>query len=230
MPISLSPLGIVEDAVEQLRNRILNASASDSTLPSQSILAQELGISRTAVREAMTILQAQGLIEIQQGKRPQILPVSNSTLSDQLNLFMSRQGASFHQFMEVRLPIETEVARIAAQRVTEDQIEAMQSAVERLRSAKRLKEQVQADRDFHVNLAHATHNPLFVSILESFHFGLKSSMKKTIGNAGVQNAVRGHRAILDAVANHQPELAANRMQRHLKQAIRDFKNKAKRAR
>jgi DNA-binding FadR family transcriptional regulator len=221
-------MGIVEDAVEQLRERILNAS--DSVLPSQSILAQELGISRTAVREAMTILQAQGWIEIQQGKRPQILPVSNSTLSEQLRLFMSRQGASFHQFMEVRLPIETEVARIAAQRATEDQLDTLHSAIERLRSAKRLEEQVKADRDFHVGLAHATHNPLFVSILESFHFGLQSSMKTTIGNKGVQNAVRGHRAILDAVSHHQPDLAANRMQRHLKQAIRDFKNPAKRAR
>lgn len=223
-----SQLGIVDEAVENLKQRILRSESSDR-LPSQAILAQELGISRTAVREAMTILQAQGLIEIQQGKLPQILPVSNSTLSEQLKLFMSRQGASFHQFMEVRLPIEVEVARIAAQRATEDQIETLHASIDRLSSAKRLEEQIQADRDFHVGLAHATQNPLFISILESFHIGLRSSMKKTLGNAGVQNAVRGHRAILDSIRLHQPDLAVKRMQRHLKQAIRDYKLQTERA-
>ena len=226
---SVTQLGRVDEAVEKLKQRILQSDSTDR-LPSQAILAQELGISRTAVREAMTILQAQGLIEIQQGKLPQILPVSNSTLSEQLKLFMSRQGASFHQFMEVRLPIEIEVARIAAQRATEDQVENLHCSIDRLRSAKLLEEQVKADRDFHVGLAHATHNPLFISILESFHIGLRSSMKKTIGNAGVQNAVRGHRAILDAVRLHQPDLAIKRMERHLKQAIRDYKPPTQRAR
>lgn len=222
-----APVGIVEEAVERLKERILRTDSKERSLPSQAILARDLGISRTAVREAMTTLQAQGLIEIQQGKLPQILPVSNSLLSEQLKLFMARQGATFHELMEVRLPLETEVARIAAQRASSDHIDRLASSIERLKTSKKLSDQVDADREFHVGLARATHNPLFISILESFHLGLQSSMKATLGNVGIQHAVRGHRSILDAVRNHQPDLAADRMQRHLKQAIRDFQAHAR---
>jgi DNA-binding FadR family transcriptional regulator len=227
MFISTIQPGIVEEAVEKLKQRILRSDIDDRSLPSQSQLATELGISRTAIREAMSILQAQGLLVIQRGKRPQILPVSNSSLSEQLKLFMARQGATFHQLMEVRLPIETEVARIAAQRATSDQLELLSLAIDRLKVAKRLDDQVNADREFHVGLARATHNPLFVSILESFHFGLQNSMQTTLGHVGLQHATGGHRAILEAVRQQQPDLAAKRMQWHLKQAVRDFKPKTR---
>lgn len=214
--------GIVDEAVSQIRAKILRWNPAEKTLPSQTALAAELGISRTAVREAMSILQAQGLIEVQQGKRPQVVPVSNLLLNEQLKLFIARQGASFHQLMEVRLPLEIEVARIAAQRATPDNINQLQRCIDRLKNAKRLNDQIAADRDFHVRLAEATGNQLFVAILESFHHGLQVSMKTTLGNVGIRHALRGHRAILGAIAQHDPKLAATRMQQHLKQAVRDY--------
>ena len=58
-----APVGIVEEAVERPKERILRTDSKERSLPSQAILARDLGISRTAVREAMTTLQAQGLIE-----------------------------------------------------------------------------------------------------------------------------------------------------------------------
>lgn len=214
--------GIVDEAVSQIRSKILRQNPAEKALPSQSALAAELGISRTAVREAMSILQAQGLIEVQQGKRPQVVPVSNLLLNEQLKLFIARQGASFHQLMEVRLPLEIEVARIAAQRATPDNINQLQRCIDRLKSAKRLNDQIAADRDFHVRLAEATCNQLFVAILESFHHGLQVSMKTTLGNVGIRHALRGHRAILGAIVQHDPKLAATRMQQHLKQAVEDY--------
>ena len=214
--------GIVDEAVSQIRSKILRQNPAEKALPSQSALAAELGISRTAIREAMSILQAQGLIEVQQGKRPQVVPVSNLLLNEQLKLFIARQGASFHQLMEVRLPLEIEVTRIAAQRATPDNINQLQRCIDRLKNAKRLSEQIAADRDFHVRLAEASGNQLFVAILESFHHGLQVSMKTTLGNVGIRHALRGHRAILDAIAQHDPKLAATRMQQHLKQAVKDY--------
>jgi GntR family transcriptional regulator, transcriptional repressor for pyruvate dehydrogenase complex len=214
--------GVVDEVVSQIRARILRQNPVEKALPSQSALAAELGISRTAVREAMSILQAQGLIEVQQGKRPQVVPVSNLLLNEQLKLFIARQGASFHQLMEIRLPLEIEVARIAAQRATPDNINQLQRCIDRLKNAKRLNDQIAADRDFHVRLAEATANQLFVAILESFHHGLQVSMKTTLGNVGIRHALRGHRAILGAIAQHDPKLAATRMQQHLKQAVKDY--------
>jgi len=222
MPNQIESPGIVEDAVRQIRAFILKSDPSDKLLPSQSQLASEIGVSRNTIREAMQVLQGQGLVEISQGKRPRVAVPSLRPLNEQLELLLSRQTLSFHQLLEIRQPIEIEATRLAALRATPDQLAKLRASIRDLNDASSIREQVRADRDFHQTLAEATSNPLYIALLLSLHQALELSMKVTISKAGKRNAIAGHKAVLKALEQNDPDQAGIQMLRHLQQARRDF--------
>jgi GntR family transcriptional repressor for pyruvate dehydrogenase complex len=169
--VPLQPLyrqNLVAGVVESLRQRIL-AGVFDAAepLPSEAKLGQLLGVSRTVIREAMRILGGQGLVEVSQGRRPRIRPADSQAVVDSVSTFLQRQDHTPLDLIEVRRPLETAIAALAAERATPRHLEQLEQALAELQTVHGLSEQVAADMRFHDLLAEATGNPVFQLLLKT---------------------------------------------------------------
>ena len=139
---------LVTRAVEALRHILDELLVPGAELPSQGKLAERLGVSRTVIREAMRILESQGLLEITQGKLPRVLPPNTQVVIDGLSTLMERSSATLLDVLEVRRPVEIEVAVLAAERATGEHLRQMSEANEARQRLKRSKHRFSQTCDF----------------------------------------------------------------------------------
>lgn len=206
---------LVKKAEERLRRQILRRGPND-LLPSQGELAVELGVSRIVVREAMKHLEAEGLIEIAQGRRIRVKPAGPHAAMRTLDAMLRRSDGSLAHLLEVRRPLEGEIAALAASRISPEQLRTLEGTIVDLEALKTLDRRIEADLLFHRTLAEATGNPVFLLLLDTVAGLLRASRIASIGTHGVAAAVEGHREILKAVAGRDPAGAREAMLRHLK--------------
>ena len=190
-------------------------------------LCETMGVSRTVIREAMRILAAQGLVEVSQGRLPRVKPADPQTVVETFGTYLVRGDHSLLDLIEVRLPMEAEIAALAAKRSTPEQIEAMQEAIDDMRAAATLDEQAEADIRFHNTLADAAANPLFPLLLKILAGVLQKSRQATLSRTGVKRALPGHSAVLAAVRKGDDKAARKAMLEHLEMAEEDVRKAEK---
>lgn len=205
---------LVKQAEDRLRKRILKKGPHD-LLPSQGDLAAELGVSRTVLREAMKHLEAEGLLDIAQGRRIRVRPAGPQASLRSLDAMLRRSPGSLAHLLEVRRPLESEIAALAADRRTPAHLELLEASLNELEVLRTLERRVDADLRFHRTLAEATGNPVFLLLLDTVAGLLRASRYASIGTHGAQAAIDGHREILDAVRDRKPAAARDAMLRHL---------------
>ncbi|MBK6851064.1 MAG: FadR family transcriptional regulator [Burkholderiales bacterium] len=189
-------------------------------LPSEAQLAETHGVSRTVVREAVHQLKSRGLLRSRQGSGVFVAPPPlNQSLAFDPSVLES-VDAVVH-VVEVRRVIEAEIAALAAERASNTQIAAMRKALAGIDSAAAAgQDGVAEDLAFHRAIALATGNPQLVLLMGFFEQYLREAMRITRGNEArrqdFMDAVRlEHRAIVDAIAAHDSELARQRATEHL---------------
>jgi len=201
---------------------VMGDFGADGSLPSQGELAASFGVSRTVIREAMRGLCAQGLVEVSQGRAPRVKPPDSTATIASLRLLLRRNRATLRHLMEVRGPLESEIAEVAAKRANDEHVRQLHRAAHDLAAASTLEARIEADVRFHRILSEATGNPVFVLLLETMAEFLSESRSKTLTHSGVEKALAGHRAILRAVEGRAGEEARAAMQEHLRSAARDL--------
>lgn len=232
VPVKEADESLLADTVlRQLTEHIVMGDfGANGTLPSQGELAASFGVSRTVIREAMRGLCAQGLVEVSQGRAPRVKPPDSTATIASLRLLLRRNRATLLHLMEVRKPLESEIAELAAKRANDEHLRQLTRAVHDLASATALERRIEADVRFHRVLSEATGNPVFVLLLETLAEFLYESRLKTLVHSGVERALAGHRAILRAVEAHDGDAARAAMQEHLRLAARDLQEVEARAR
>lgn len=216
-------LDLVRCVAEQIREQILaGVYKSEETLPSEGKLAEAFDVSRTVIREAMRILGAQGLVETSQGKQPRVKPADSETAVSSLRLFLRRGDHALLDLLEVRRPLETAIATLAAQRATPEQIKLLRASVEKIANAQSLARGMDADIEFHKLLAEASENSVFPLLLETLAGLLLRSRQETFTHGGMERAIAGHRAILAAVEKRDPAAARRAMSNHLDKTEQDL--------
>jgi GntR family transcriptional repressor for pyruvate dehydrogenase complex len=214
---------LVEQVVLHLRRQILTGEfAVGAELPPEGALGTSLGVSRTVVREAMRVIRAQGLVEVSQGRNPRVRPVDPQFAVDGLALVLDRTDSSLASLVELRRPLESEIAALAAKRAGPEHLKQLRATIDELRSAATLEERVLADMRFHAVLAEATGNLLFVMVLQSVWSLLKRSRLITIPRSPVDLPVRWHERILNAVARQDDASARRAMLDHIDAAASDL--------
>jgi DNA-binding FadR family transcriptional regulator len=203
---------------------VMGDFGTSGLLPSQGELAASFGVSRTVIREAMRGLCAQGLVDISQGRAPRVKPPDSKATVASLRLLLRRNKATLLHLVEVRQPVEGEIAALAAERANDEHLRQLERAVHDLATASQLEARIEADVRFHRILAEATGNPVFVLLLETLAEFMHESRQKTLVYSGVEQAFAGHRAIFEAVRNHDSAKAREVMQEHLRLAARDLQN------
>jgi GntR family transcriptional repressor for pyruvate dehydrogenase complex len=227
-----APTGdLVAQVIDHFRKEIVSGSyAAGMSLPSEGSMAQSLAVSRTVIREAMRSLRSQGLIVMSQGAGPRVAEVDAGPSIASLELLLERSRTTLLQVTEVRHPLESRIAAIAAERATETHIKMLDAAIDDLERATSLGGRVEADVRFHDLLAEATGNSVFTVLLKAIGGLLDESRRRTIKAAGPQPAIIGHREILAAVARHDAQAAEAAMRRHLDWAAHDIRAAAKKRR
>ncbi len=216
---------LYEQIVQQIEDSVLNGSLKPGDqLPAERDLAQRLGVSRTAVREAVKALREKGLVEAYSGRGTFITDGTSQAARQSFDLMVKigqQEGAP--HLAELRLILEPGIAALAAARVQEAELVAMREAVAVMdRSHRDPAAFIEADLDFHLALAEAAANPLILSLIDSI-VGLLREQRMKIFNVdgGPQRGQVHHKRILEAVERRDPEMARGAMRAHLEQVRQD---------
>ena len=222
MAIPVKPKSLVEQICDQLAALTQESSESSASLPPERRLAEELGVSRSVIREAIKRLELQGLLEVRQGSGIRIVNQLHRPLNGSLALLIPDAGERLRQLHETRMALEPEAARFAALRATPAQVEQLKEIQIRLESAADKAEAIVIDLEFHHALAEASGNLMYRLILDSLGDISRESRERTIGRVGKQAAVDHHQTIIEAIETGNPEAAAEAMLFHLNEAWKDL--------
>lgn len=209
-----------EQIAELLKKRILESHPRPGdTLPGELELSGELKVSRGIVREALRLLSASGFIKLARGKRPEIRKLDGAVLGNLLVHAVSSNQASTEDVFELRIPIECEIASLAAKRRTKKNIAALKECMREIEKAgDDLKIQTRADFRFHQSLAEATGNRLFAMLIMAVRPALEMTIEKGIEDEtrpDWEGVIQVHRKIFDAVIAGDSNGAATAMRESL---------------
>ncbi|MBV9573835.1 MAG: FadR family transcriptional regulator [Acidobacteriales bacterium] len=216
---------LYEQIVRQIEDSILKGALKPGDqLPAERELAQNFGVSRTAVREAVKALREKGLVEAYSGRGTFITNGTTQAIRQSLDL-VSRIGQQegLSHLAELRQILEPEIAGLAAVRIEEQLLATMrESLVIMDHNLEDPDAYIEADLDFHLALAEAAANPLVLSLLDSI-VGLLREQRLRIFRVegGPERGQYHHKRILAAIESRDPEKARAAMRAHLTQVGED---------
>ena len=188
-----------DDIVERLENMILEGTlVPGERLPAERALAEEFGVSRPSLREALQKLAARGLVVSRHGGGTFVAHALGSSFSDPLLALLEKSPEARRDLVEFRHTLEGSCAYYAALRATEPDRERLTAAFDRLteyyaREGKIMRaEEGAADAHFHLAIAEASHNVVLLHTIRSLFELLKRHVVTNIGGMYVQGSeVRG---------------------------------------
>jgi GntR family transcriptional repressor for pyruvate dehydrogenase complex len=155
----IKPTRASSDVIAQIRAAILSGRVkSGDRLPTERELAQQFGVSRVTVRDALRALEASGLVRVKVGGQggPYVAEPDISLLSASLGTHLRLRGTTFRELAEARLALETTAARLAAERATEKDLAELKIAIDG--PIRPSQDAAATSLDFHTTLARAAHN------------------------------------------------------------------------
>jgi GntR family transcriptional repressor for pyruvate dehydrogenase complex len=221
-PLSVPRLheGVVQQIVAQIMS---GALAPGAFLPSEAALAQQFGVSRTVIREAVRVLAGKGLVAVKHGSGMQVEPSDQWNYLDPLILFehlrVSKDETMLKDLLELRRVVEVEVAALAALRRTEEDLRMLREHVEKMRAlVDDPKAYTRHDIAFHETILQAARNRLLAQALrpasQALLVGRLISSQRPGGPAASE---RGHEEILVAIERGDQEQARAAMRHHIMQ-------------
>lgn len=214
-PVSRPP--IVDEIVEQLVGFILNEHLKPGDkLPTERDLIARLSVGRSTLREAIKTLTAVGVLEVKQGSGTFVGKGDMSILAKPLAWGLLLSQDSVDHVIEARSVIEVALAGWAAERATEDEITSIGQILDSLEASQSdMETYVEYDLEFHVAIANAAHNPMFLQILNLIQQVLWVWMKVTYQESGgPADSMNLHRKIYDAIRSHDAKTARELMEAH----------------
>jgi GntR family transcriptional regulator, transcriptional repressor for pyruvate dehydrogenase complex len=212
---------LYQQIVQQIEESILKGVLkTGDQLPAERELAQQFGVSRTAVREAVKALHEKGLVEAHSGRGTFITDATSRSVRQSFDrLIKIGQPRGSTHLAQLRAILEPEIAAIAAAQIDEQYVLAMREAVSVMDQKREDAEAyIEADLDFHLALAEAAANPLILSLIDSI-VGVLREQRLEIFNVkgGPDRGQFHHKRILEAVEQRDPRKAREAMRAHLEQ-------------
>ncbi len=212
-----------EEVVQQIKDLIFGGRLGPgSHLPSEKELTEQFALSRITIRDALRVLESEGLIEIRVGARGGAFVARPSTqrVSDSLTNLLRLQQITIQELIEARMAVESSVASLAAQRATPEDIKAMQQAVAAARAARQDGDPHFAPHSvaFHIALAEAAKNRVLLSTVNSLRtpfLEALAALRPTDAEDMAERAIADHQQILKAVKARDGQRAQDLMHEHL---------------
>jgi GntR family transcriptional repressor for pyruvate dehydrogenase complex len=214
---------VQNDLLRQMDEGVL---APGDRLASVARLAEQYGVGRSTIREALSALKAMGRLDIRHGggtfvRAPSPAETPRHPGERNPQAWVDRAQTLKHT-LEVRRVLETGCAALAARNRTEEDVAGMADILEEMRAA--LGDEArseQADVRFHQAIAAATHNPVLADLMAALASRLHDGMRDMRAlwfyaeKSSAESLLADHRSICEAIAEGNPEAAASRMERHI---------------
>ncbi len=223
---SIRPVATYELVVEQVKRAIfLGRFVPGDKLPPERELAAQMLVSRTTIREAMRVLEGEGLIQVKRGATGGLIVRAQSGLRPgEIESYMETQREMLDMIYEYRIANECMAARLAATRRTKEQLRRLSAAMKamgQLCETPEMREKVAniarfraLDSDFHLVLAEAAGNPLIGKAVEDGRTAMFLPIGKVFKKLE-DSANEHHKEIFAAVSDGDPDRAAEAMRRHI---------------
>ena len=229
MPLELVHVGRVQvpKASELLANRIreqilVGTIAEGQPLPAERELVTETGLGRSTIREALRILENQGLVVTRTGRNggSVVRRPGRSSLEESIGTFIRGQQLRLAALLETRMAVEPAAARSAAVHRTDADLVCLEVAQAKLSEsveAQDLPGYLLANIEWHLAVVRASHNELLIAFMTAISQAIHSATEADeFNSAAVQAAThRAHGRIQNAIVKRDAEAAERRMRRHV---------------
>ncbi len=211
---------------DQVADRMLDIIVSNhlspgDRLPSERELGDQFGVSRTVIREAIRALVAKGVVEVVTGRGLRVSAADPSNVRESMTHFLRASTFDYVKMHEVRKMFEMQIAGLAAERSNADDLRrlaemhgAMEEAVLGPRDIERAAE---LDLEFHREIARATHNELFLILMDAIGEALLEIRRANL-DVNAEQTIGQHREILDRIVARDKDGALAAMSSHLDHA------------
>lgn len=209
-----------EAVVESIRRQIYAGNLRPGQkLPNEAELARQFNVGRSAVREALKVLELSGLLTVRRGYNGGtfVAPPDFEDASEVVTLSLHLGRTTLEQLVEAREVIEVRAAELAARRASDEEIAALAETIERMSANMKVPARfIAADVDFHIAIAEMARNNVFIFSLNAIRNLLSQELNRIVRDADVRQVVTDHhRAIFRAVAAHRGRDAGQAMRSHL---------------
>jgi DNA-binding GntR family transcriptional regulator len=204
--LSLAPRALYEEVAELLRQKIFRRELAPGSWIDELKLAQEYGISRTPLREALKVLATEGLVTMKVRRGAYVTEVSDQDLADVYHLLSL---------------LESDAAGVVAEHASDAQIAELKALHEQLEAAAGEREQFFAlNERFHLRLLEIAGNRWRDQMVADLRKVMKLNRHNSLLKSGrVDESLKEHRAIMKALARRDAKAAAQKMQEHFSKGL-----------
>jgi DNA-binding GntR family transcriptional regulator len=204
--VSLAPRALYQEVAELLRQRIFKRDLEPGSWIDEMKLAEEYGISRTPLREALKVLAAEGLVTMKVRRGAYVTEVSDSDLADVYHLLSL---------------LESDAAGVVAQRASPAQLQELQALHEELEAAVGNRDRFFAlNERFHMQLLQIAGNRWRDQMVADLRKVMKLNRHNSLLKSGrMEESLQEHRAIMDALVRRDAEGTVRRMQEHFRNGL-----------
>jgi DNA-binding FadR family transcriptional regulator len=222
MPVPFDPIRpkerLFQEIVEHVQAQILSGELKPGDrIPAERELATHFRVSRAAVREAIKSLAEKGLVDVHVGRGTYVASLTTDHVVESMSLLLRDVRNTPEHLQEAREILEVPVARLAARHRTAEHLERMRALLKAMEAQRHMTRAfIDADSDFHYELARASGNPVLEIVSRTLLTMLRSERVFMVGfRDEIHGAIRSHARILAAVEAQDGERAAAAMAEHL---------------
>jgi len=206
---------LYKQLVERLLAHISEEGLSTGQrLPTERELAQQLGVSRASVAQAVVALEVQGILSVRQGDGIYLLHQADP--ADTVQELINRRQR-LPDILEAREAIEVKITSLAAQRRTDGDLAAIDAALAQMTTEVAAGNRgFDGDLTFHEAVTRAARNPMLTAMMGLLAESIRETRRESLSQAGrPQQSLAGHRSIAEAIRSGDPEGAAQAALRHI---------------
>jgi GntR family transcriptional regulator, transcriptional repressor for pyruvate dehydrogenase complex len=204
-------VAVTDEAIEKIKAMITSgALRAGDRLPREADLAAQLGLSRSSLREAVRALSLVNILDVRRGDGTYVTSLDAHLLLEALSFIVDfHRDDTVLEFLRVRRILEPAATAMAAEHITDDQAGDLRSLLDSLGPDPDADALVTNDLEFHRRIAALSGNTVLCSLLETLSGPTtRARVWRGLTQAGTkEQTLAEHRAILDALISHQPEIA-----------------------
>jgi DNA-binding FadR family transcriptional regulator len=205
-----------EVVVDRLRRMILlSVYPAGDKFPPERVHAEQLGVSRVTLREAIRVLEGEGLVEVRRGATGGVIVLDQRVSADAMRRRLRESLAELEGISDFRLANERCAAERAATRITAEQLEGLEASMRAMRDSASVGEFRAADSSFHVGIAQAADCALLRRAVEDARIELFTYLDALDYELALPTTISAHRRIIDALRAGDASRAGRAMKRHL---------------
>jgi GntR family transcriptional regulator, transcriptional repressor for pyruvate dehydrogenase complex len=206
-----TPVAVTDEAIDKIKEMIVSGGLRPGDrLPKEADLADRLGLSRNSLREAVKALSLIHVLDVRQGDGTYVTSLEPRLLLDAISFVVEfHRDDTVLEFLEVRRILEPAATAMAAQRMTDDEIEELRKILGLLDDNPAVEALVENDLEFHRRIAIGSGNTVLASLIDSLSGPTtRARIWRGLTQEGAVARTREqHTAICDAIAGRQPEVA-----------------------